>query len=146
METAASVKRIKQEVRTVLKQCQQGLRHFITQKTLADAVLVDSETLGRVKFRLANGRKWTNWSFAHPCRRTNASKRQPWIRKVRPWGVDVASGGSVRLELKTLFWLEISSQSKKPVNTFNLWAIMEMNQNTPTIGKRIQHGDDGTPK
>ncbi|GIR34812.1 MAG: hypothetical protein CM15mP49_01970 [Actinomycetota bacterium] len=46
---------------------------------------------------------------------------------------------SVRLELKTLFWLEISlKKQRKLVNTFNLWAIMEMNQ----IPLRLERGSN----
>ena len=74
----------------------------------------------------------------------NVSRRD---RKVRPWGVDVASGVERKAGVKDpILVRDFIKEARKLVNTFNLWAIMEMNQTPPTIGRRIQHGDDGTPR
>jgi phosphoribosylanthranilate isomerase len=94
VEPAEHVKRIKQEVRTVFKAVSAGSQAFYNAGEFgADAVLIDSDTPGEGEI--------FDWQMAE-----NAPEGVPLIlaggltpqnvgegiRKVRPWGVDVASG------------------------------------------------------
>lgn len=102
VEPAEQVKRIKQEVRTVFKAVSAGSQAFYNAGEFgADAVLIDSDTPGEGEI--------FDWQMAE-----NAPKGVPLIlaggltpqnvgegiRKVRPWGVDVASGVERKAGLK----------------------------------------------
>ena len=94
VETAETVKRIKQDVRTVFKAVSAGSQAFYNAGEFgADAVLVDSETPGEGEI--------FDWQMAE-----NAPQGVPLIlaggltpsnvagaiKKVQPWGVDVSTG------------------------------------------------------
>lgn len=94
VETAENVKRIKQDVRTVFKAVSAGSQAFYNAGEFgADAVLIDSETPGEGEifdWQMAeNAPDGVSLILAGGLTPLNVSEG---IRKVRPWGVDVASG------------------------------------------------------
>ena len=120
VETPENVKRIKQEVRTVFKAVSAGSQAFYNAEDFgADAILVDSETPGEgdvFDWQMAeNGPTGVSLILAGGLTPQNVSEG---IWKVRPWGVDMRREWNVRLELKTLFWLEISLKKQRKTSQY----------------------------
>lgn len=126
VESAAHVRAVKQEVRTVFKAVTAGSEAFYTAEDFkADAILVDSEIPGAGEvfdWQMAeNGPPGVPLILAGGLTPENVSEG---IRKVRPWGVDVSSG------------VERSSGVKDPI------LVRAFVESAKRTGRELETSDD----